>query len=161
LLIEVAQTREKNRDHIVTRTALTIIVSLLVFFAIGYSFAFGGDNRYVGGESEYFGTFSEDRNYHERQFMFYFACSLIVSSLVNSSMSERTKLQSSLYFVAVQQVILVPLIFGWAYNHKGGFLYQMDFYDRGGSITVLYTGSLAGLVGAVVLGPRYGRYMKE
>ena len=49
----------------------------------------------------------------------------------------------------------------WAWNLQGGFLRNLGFFDRGGSVIIFQTGALAGLIGTVVLGPRYGRFMKK
>ena len=49
----------------------------------------------------------------------------------------------------------------WAWNLQGGYLSDLGFYDRGGSVILFYCGALAGLIGTIVMGPRYGRFMKK
>jgi Amt family ammonium transporter len=49
----------------------------------------------------------------------------------------------------------------WTWSPYGGYLKGQGFYDRGGSIVIFYTGAIGGLVGSVVLGPRYGRFMSK
>jgi ammonia channel protein AmtB len=49
----------------------------------------------------------------------------------------------------------------WAYNLQdiGGYLRRLGYFDRGGSVIIFQTGSLAGVLGAIILGPRYGNFM--
>lgn len=49
----------------------------------------------------------------------------------------------------------------WAWNLQGGFLRNLGYFDRGGTVIIFHTGALAGLIGTVVLGPRYGRFMSK
>ena len=49
----------------------------------------------------------------------------------------------------------------WAWSPYGGFLRELGFYDRGGSILIFYCGAVGGLVGSVVVGPRYGKFMSK
>lgn len=49
----------------------------------------------------------------------------------------------------------------WLWNLEGGWLRDLKFFDRGGSVVIYFSASLAGIVGAVIIGPRYGRYMKK
>lgn len=49
----------------------------------------------------------------------------------------------------------------WAWNLDGGWLRALGFFDRGGSVVIFNTGALAGVIGAIVLGPRYNRYPRK
>jgi Amt family ammonium transporter len=49
----------------------------------------------------------------------------------------------------------------WTWNLQGGWLRALGFFDRGGSIVIFHTGALAGIIGTLVLGPRYGRFIKK
>lgn len=76
-------------------------------------------------------------------------------------MSERARLEPMLGFVILLQTILYPVIMSWAWNLQGGFLRNLGYFDRGGSVIIYQTGALAGLIGTVVLGPRYGKFMNK
>ena len=56
---------------------------------------------------------------------------------------------------------MLPVVFSWAWNLQGGFLRNLGFFDRGGSVVIFQTGALAGIIGSIVLGPRYGKFMKK
>lgn len=49
----------------------------------------------------------------------------------------------------------------WSWNLQGGFLKDLGFLDRGGSAVIFHTGAIAGIIGAIVVGPRYGRYFAK
>jgi ammonia channel protein AmtB len=76
-------------------------------------------------------------------------------------MSERARLEPLLGFIIVLEIIILPVIFCWAWNLQGGYLRTLGYFDRGGSIMIFYSGALAGIIGSLVLGPRYGLYMKK
>lgn len=93
--------------------------------------------------------------------MFYFATSLVVSCLATGSLGERSKLEPILGFVGIQQILVYPFFMCWAWNLEGGWLKALGFFDRGGSVIIFNTGALAGIIGAIVLGPRYNRYPRK
>jgi len=76
-------------------------------------------------------------------------------------MAERTRLEPQLVFVFIANIILYPPIMSWAWNLQGGFLKSLDFMDRGGSAVIFHTAGVAGIIGAIVVGPRYGRFMAK
>lgn len=141
---------------------MVFVISLICFFVIGYAFAFGSTSSgNIGAQSEYVGVFSANGLYHERQFPWYFATCLIVSLIVTGSMSERAKLEPLLGFILVLQTVLYPIVLNWSWNLQGGFLRELGYFDRGGSVIIFQCGAMAGLIGSVVVGPRYGRFMNK
>ena len=66
-LLETAQVRKKNRNHVLTKNMMVILLSLLTFFILGYPFAFGNSSgSVIGAQSEYVGVYSTNELYHER-----------------------------------------------------------------------------------------------
>lgn len=92
-MLEVGQVRPKNRETVINKNMLTICLAMIVYFCTGYAFAFGGHalGGAIGAESEYAGAFSADSSYHERKFVFYFACFIIASCIVNASVNEKAR----------------------------------------------------------------------
>jgi Amt family ammonium transporter len=98
-ILEMAQVRKKNRKHVITKNLMYILFSLITFFVVGYAFAFGHNSGgVIGAQSEYVGVYSANELYHERQFPFYLATTLIVGLIITGSMSERTRLEPLLGF---------------------------------------------------------------
>lgn len=161
-LLEAAQIRKKNRKHILTKNLMLILISLLTFFILGYAFAFGDSSGgVIGAQGEYVGVYSANELYHERQFPFYFACCIVFHIIITGSMSERTRLEPLLIFVAVSNILLFPAVVNWSWDLQGGFLRSLGFMDRGGCAVIFHTASIAGIIGAIVVGPRYGRFMPK
>jgi ammonia channel protein AmtB len=77
------------------------------------------------------------------------------------SLGERAKLEPLVGFMVVLQTIIYPVIMSWAWNLQGGFLRNLGYFDRGGSVIIFETGAIAGLIGAVVVGPRYTKGLKK
>lgn len=70
---------------------MVFIVSLISFFILGYGIAFGNSAvGVVGAQGNFLGIYVADGYFHEREFMYYFATSLIVSIIFSGSMCERT-----------------------------------------------------------------------
>jgi ammonia channel protein AmtB len=107
------------------------------------------------------GVYSANGLYHERQFPFYFATSLIVGMISTGSLGERARLEPLIGFMIVLQTIIYPVVMSWAWNLQGGFLRTLGYFDRGGSIIIFETGAIAGLIGAVVIGPRYAKALSK
>ncbi|TNV84072.1 hypothetical protein FGO68_gene17622 [Halteria grandinella] len=163
-LVEQAQVRKKNREFVAIKNMLIFVISMITFFVVGYALAFGNSTvGIVGAQSEWVGVFTPNGLYHERQLPYYFATSLIVSILSTGSMGERARLKPLLGYVFMLQLIIYPICLCWAWNIQGdgGFLRKMGYFDRGGSVVIFQTGSLAGLLGAIILGPRYGLFMTK
>mmetsp|Transcript_9810 Transcript_9810/g.7387 ORF Transcript_9810/g.7387 Transcript_9810/m.7387 type:complete len:180 (+) Transcript_9810:151-690(+) len=138
-----------------------LIFSIIAMFLFSYALAFGGITAtFIGGRKYYVGMFEWDDNFSERNLLFYCLATIPVSLLMSGSMAERTKIEAMMGFVFVEHIILLPLIFCWAWNLEGGWLRNMGFFDRGGSILVFYIGALGGMVGSGVVGPRYGEFLK-
>jgi len=76
-------------------------------------------------------------------------------------MAERTRLEPLLVFIFFLNIILYPPVLAWAWNLEGGFLKSLDFMDRGGTVIIFHTAAVAGIIGAIVVGPRYGRFMPK
>mmetsp|Transcript_7103 Transcript_7103/g.6214 ORF Transcript_7103/g.6214 Transcript_7103/m.6214 type:complete len:204 (+) Transcript_7103:14-625(+) len=154
--LETAQLKAKNRDFVAKKNMMIACVSFLTFFFVGYAFSFGkSTGGIIGGQTNYAGVFEADHLFHERQFPYYWAASLFASAIVSGSMAERTRLEPILAFVVLQQILLLSLPMAWAFNLSGGWLKDLDFFDRGAELIIFGPASIAALAGAVVVGPRY------
>ncbi|MCY3815159.1 MAG: ammonium transporter [Gammaproteobacteria bacterium] len=78
------------------------------------------------------------------------------ASIVSGTLAERVKLWSFFVFTAVLTMIIYPLVGAWTWG--GGWLSQMGFSDFAGSTIVHSTGGWAALAGAIVVGPRLGKF---
>lgn len=90
---------------------------------------------------------------------FYFSTCLVTSFLITGSMGERARLEPLLFFTILIQTLIFPIALSWAWNLEGGFLRNLGYFDRGGSVIIFQVGAIAGVVGSIVLGPRYGKFL--
>ncbi len=81
------------------------------------------------------------------------------ASIVSGTVAERVKLSSFLIFTAVLTAFIYPIVAGWQWG--GGALADMGFYDFAGSTLVHSTGGWAALMGAIIIGPRAGKYFGD
>ena len=92
-------------------------------------------------------------------FIFQLMFCAATASIVSGALAERIKLWPFLVFTVVLTGIIYPLQASWKWG--GGFLDEMGFLDFAGSTVVHSVGGWAALAGALILGPRIGKYGKD
>lgn len=164
-LVEAGLTRGKNVANIFMKNLMDFCAGTLLFFAVGYAIAFGGDmtglGAYLGGDGWFLagdGIFTYGTLDKFVFFTFQAAFAATAATIVSGAMAERTKFKSYLIFSAVISAVIYPIVVRWQWG--GGWLFQLDtpFHDFAGSTIVHMTGGIAAAVGAAFLGPRIGRY---
>jgi ammonium transporter, Amt family len=164
-LVEAGLTRAKNVGNIFMKNLMDFCVGVIVFFAVGYAIAFGGDftgaGKFIGGDGWFLkgdGVFTYGTLDKFVFFTFQVAFAATAATIVSGAMAERTKFKAYVIYSAVISAIIYPIVVRWQWG--GGWLFQMDtkFHDFAGSSLVHMTGGCAALMGAWILGPRRGKY---
>jgi Amt family ammonium transporter len=167
-LVEAGLTRAKNVANIFMKNLMDFCVGALLFFAVGYAIAFGGDftgaGKFIGGSGWFLagdGVFSYGTLDKFVFFTFQVAFAATAATIVSGAMAERTKFKSYVMYSAVISAVIYPIVVRWQWG--GGWLYQLDtpFHDFAGSAIVHMTGGCAAVMGAYFLGPRKGRYSAD
>ena len=166
--LEAGLTRMKNVGHVAAKNVLIFAVASIVYYLVGYGMAFGdGGNGYVGGSGfapsaeellqigqAPFSWFSEIPAAAGYLFEVVFAG--VSLAIVWGAMAERTKLW--VYFAfGIVFTLIYSLVSHWVWS-PDGWLFARGMQDFAGSTVVHYQGALAGLAGALLLGPRLGRF---
>src|SRR5690606_34200978 len=150
---------------------LDFVVASLVFFLLGFGLMFGETNGWFGTTGFLLSGYTEDTwNY---TFLFFQTCFAgTAATIVSGAMAERTQFKSYLVYSAVISALIYPVFGSWAWGglfHGGGWLEAPEgglldrfglppFIDFAGSTVVHSVGGWCALAGALVLGPRIGKY---
>jgi Amt family ammonium transporter len=161
-LVEAGLTRGKNVSNIMMKNLMDFVVGVLVFGAVGFAFAFGPGNDFIGTEGFFLNpsTFAEGWGNLSLPtfFVFQVAFAATAATIVSGAMAERTKFKAYFVYSALISAIVYPIVVHWVWG--GGWLSSLStpFHDFAGSGVVHLTGGVAAAVGAAILGPRIGKY---
>ena len=167
--LEAGLTRMKNVGHIAAKNALVLALAAITYYLVGFGLAFGdGGNGIVGGSgfvpsvetllavgAEPFSWFAAVPA--SAAFLFQVAFAAVSLAIVWGAMAERTKLWVYFAFGIIFTVIY-SVVSHWIWS-PDGWLFAKGMQDFAGSTVVHYQGALAGLAGALLLGPRLGKYV--
>lgn len=168
ILLEAGSTRMKNAGHVAGKTIFTVGLCSLVYWAVGYGFAFGGDaseslNKFIGlGNFFYEPSFTvgADEGYPSSIFfVFQLAFAAISLSIAWGGFAERAKLSSYLIFTIIFTAVIYPVVAHWIWG--GGWLAEDGAQDFAGSTVVHLTGAMAALAATILLKPRIGKFNKD
>ena len=168
--LEAGLTRMKNAGHIAGKNVLIFAVASLVYWAVGFGIAFGDGNALVGTAGFFpsvnelisvgkapFDLFSEIPGAAGYLFEVVFAG--VSLAIVWGAMAERAKLWVYLAF-GVAFTLIYSITSHWIWSPHG-WLAHLGMQDFAGSTVVHYQGALAALAGALILGPRIGKFGKD
>jgi len=159
-LVEVGFTRAKNSVNIVMKNFMTIVLGILIYFFIGYGIMFGKSIGGLIGTNNFILKLlnnSDTTNFAIWLFQAVFAATS--ATIVSGAMAERTKFYSYLIFCFVITAFVYPVVGHWIWG--GGWLNKLGFIDFAGSTVVHSVGGFSALAGAMLLGPRFGKYNKN
>ncbi|MFP4033129.1 MAG: ammonium transporter, partial [Desulfococcaceae bacterium] len=165
-MVEAGFTRAKNAVNILMKNLMDFSMGSIMFWAIGFGLMFGTSAGGWFGTSGFFlSDFSPDGDPWVLVFwMFQVVFAATAATIVSGAMAERTKFTAYLIYSAVLTALIYPIFGSWAWGSlfKGdGWLEGLGFIDFAGSTVVHSVGGWAALAGAIVLGPRMGKYAKD
>ena len=157
-MVEAGFTRAKNSGNIIMKNLMDFCIGTVMFIVIGYSLLLGND---VGGAfgAPGFNIFKDYANFDFSGFVFNLVFCATTATIVSGAMAERTKFISYCVYSAVISAVIYPIEAHWTWG--GGFLAKMGFHDFAGSCAVHMVGGVAAFIGAIILGPRIGKYSKS
>jgi len=165
-MVETGFTRAKNAVNIMMKNLMDFAMGSLAFWAIGFGLMFGVSSSGWFGTSGFFlSDFQVGGDPWVLAFwMFQVVFAATAATIVSGAMAERTKFSGYLIYSAVVSGVIYPIFGSWAWGglyKGGGWLEGLGFIDFAGSTVVHSVGGWAALAGAIVLGPRMGKYTKD
>ena len=163
-MVEAGMCRSKNAVNILAKNLFVFALSVTSYWFIGYSLMYGGS---VADGWLYFGGLFFDPTVTADMvtdaglvptvdFLFQSAFAGTAATIVSGLVAERVKFGEFVVFAVVLTAFIYPIAGSWKWN--GGWLDSLGFVDFAGSSIVHSVGAWAGLVGAMLLGPRIGKY---
>ena len=160
-MLESGMVTSKSVSVICAKNIGLFSIAAIMFWLVGYNLAYGiPAGGYIGkfipwSDASKIATGYADGSDWYFQMVF---CATTVS-IVSGTLAERIKLWPFFLFAAILSGILYPIVMGWQWG--GGWLAARGFSDSAGSTLVHSTGGAAALAGAIILGPRLGRFTKK
>ena len=166
-MLEAGLVRSKNVTMQLTKNMALFSIAAIMYWVVGYNLMYPGDGwtisgyvgqlfspKDIGGEPDLATGYSEGSD-----FCFQLMFCAPTASIVSDTLSERIKLWPFLIFTVVLTGFIYPIEASWQWG--GGWLSEAGFSDFAGSTLVHAAGGFAALAGAVILGPRLGKYGKD
>lgn len=164
-MVEAGFNSAKNTVNILFKNIMDLGAGILVFWLIGYGIMYGAPilGGFMGwggiGISETPGDAIAGALNPQVDFLFQVAFAATAATIVSGAVAGRMKFEGYLIYSIVITALIYPISGYWKWG--GGWLDAMGFYDFAGSLVVHAVGGFAGLAGAIVLGPRIGRFSKD
>ena len=156
-MLEAGFIRAKNTCNILTKNFLDYCMASLGFFVFGYAIMFSEGNPFFGTSGFFLVGAESGADVPLWAFwLFQAAFCGAAATIVAGGMAERMKFPAYLAYSFIISSFIYPVVGHWTWG--GGWLAQLDFFDFAGSTVVHLTGGATALVGAMILGPRLGRF---
>ena len=165
-MVEAGMCRQKNAVNILAKNLIVFAIAVSAYWLIGYSLMYGGSIK--DGWLFFNGLFfdptvtadmvKEGALVPSVDFLFQAAFAGTAATIVSGLVAERIKFGEFVIFSLVLTAFIYPIAGAWKWNGDG-WLNKLGFIDFAGSTLVHSVGAWAGLVGAILLGPRIGKFV--
>jgi Amt family ammonium transporter len=163
-MLEAGLVRSKNVTTQLTKNIALFGIAAIMYWLVGYNLMYPGDGWLITGmlgpiftTADLGGDPALETGYATgSDFFFQLMFCATTASIVSGTLAERIKLWPFLIFTVILTGFIYPIEASWQWG--GGFLSEMGFSDFAGSTLVHAAGGFAALAGALILGPRLGKY---
>ena len=156
--VETGTVRSKNTINVAMKNLIDTIFGVIVFWIIGFGLMFGNDSLGLIGTSHFL---IDGNDMNINSFFFFqamFAATAI--TIVSGAVAERMKFNAYVFLAIMVIAFIYPTFGHWSWG-EGGWLNELGFKDFAGSTVVHSIGAWIGFAGAIVLGPRLGKFRKK
>jgi len=162
-MVETGFCRAKNATNLMAKNTIDFVVASLVFMAFGFAIMMGQDYKGLFGTT---GWFLHGENYDVGRYLMFFwqlVFAGTAATIVSGAVAERLKFKAYFLYSLAVSALIYPIYGHWVWGC--GWLAKLPFgvghVDFAGSGVVHTIGGFVGLAGAIVLGPRFGKYSKD
>ncbi|MEZ4598685.1 MAG: ammonium transporter [Syntrophotaleaceae bacterium] len=163
-LVESGFTRAKNACNILMKNLMDFSVGSIAFWMIGFGLMFGTTNGFFGTTDFFFGgAVGDGEAWNYAFWMFQVVFAATAATIISGAVAERTKFSAYMVYSFFVSALIYPIFGSWAWGglyNGGGWLEGLGFIDFAGSTVVHSMGGWLALAGAIVVGPRLGKYDK-
>lgn len=158
-MVETGFTRAKNAGNIIMKNLMDFCLGTVVFMLLGFGLLCG-ENAFFGliGKPD-LQIFTDFNNFPWHNFVFNMVFCATTATIVSGAMAERTKFVSYCIYSVILSAVVYPIEAHWIWG--GGWLSQLGFIDFAGSTAIHMVGGISAFIGALILGPRIGKYGKN
>ncbi len=164
-MVETGFTRAKNAINIMMKNLMDFSIGTVAFFILGFGLMFGATKGLIGTSLFAFSGIDPASDVWEFTFLiFQTVFAGTAATIVSGAMAERTKFKGYLVYSLFICALIYPIFGKWAWgslllgDEGAGWLEGLGFCDFAGSTVVHSIGGWLALAGALVLGPRLGKY---
>lgn len=159
-MVETGFTRAKNSVNIIMKNLMDFSLGTLLFFFVGYGLMFGDSaGGFIGTNGFLLSIINPANTQNFAIWIFQAVFAATAATIVSGAMAERTKFKSYLVYTVFITALIYPVVGHWIWG--GGWLSELGMIDFAGSTVVHSVGGWAALAGALMLGPRLGKYNKD
>ncbi len=175
-MLESGSVRSKNASVICLKNIGLYAIAGLAYFVIGYGLMYTDVSGFIGSLDFFYGPSADElaliggdasataavvENGYSVTSDWFFQMVFVATtaSIVSGALAERVNLWAFFAFTAVLTAVIYPIVGAWTWG--GGWLAERGFVDFAGSTIVHSTGGWAALAGALVIGPRWGKFRKD
>lgn len=160
-MLEAGFTRAKNASNILMKNMIDFSMSSLAFWMVGFGLMYGLGNGFTGTSYFFLHGVPETMNGVPSEAFWFFQAvfTAAAATIVAGAMAERTRFSAYMIYSFLISALVYPLVGHWIWG--GGWLSKLGFLDFAGSTVVHTVGGWASFAGAVIIGPRIGKFAPD
>lgn len=158
-MVEAGFTRAKNAGNIIMKNLMDFCLGTIVFILIGFGLLLGEDAMFGLIGLPNLSIFTNYANFDWSSFVFNLVFCATTATIVSGAMAERTKFLSYCVYSVIISAVIYPIEAHWTWG--GGWLAAIGFHDFAGSNCIHMVGGISALIGAAILGPRIGKFVRD
>jgi Amt family ammonium transporter len=165
-LLEAGFSRAKNAINVIMKNVMDASAGALVFYCVGFGLMFGTSWNGLVGTDGFFltGTGDQPQTWVYAFYFFQAVFAATAATIVSGAVAERIQFSGYLIFSVLMTGLIYPISGAWFWGglfNGSGFMEALGFIDFAGSTVVHSVGGWAALAGALVVGPRVGKYAED